>query len=272
MNSIFADDNITGSMLLLLGFDAAEAAQLAELLGSDAEVTIAADERDALRHLAAAAPGTLLCLGSNLRASDAAAFLRRAPAVRAVVLATGSEPEMFQDFIDADQIFFLSRRPPPLDEVAVLLRGALRHDQRRAEDNAAAGTRGAMLVARAISRVVDRIATEMDLERISGLIGDAARTLTDGGEARFAVFDPLHETLWVRRLDAQETARNSAASGLVGFAARTGEALVVDRVGDDPRYDVEADNGGGAPGKRVRGRPGPPPPGARSHPPRRPGG
>jgi ABC-type bacteriocin/lantibiotic exporter with double-glycine peptidase domain len=230
-------------MLLLLGFDAADAARLAELLESDAEVTIAAEERDALRHLAAAAPGTLLCLGSNLRAGDAAAFLRRAPAVRAVVLATGSEPEMFQDFVDADQIFFLSRRPPPLDEVAVLLRGALRHDQRRAEDNAT-GTRGAMLVARAISRVVDRIATEMDLERISGLIGDAARTLTDAGEARFAIYDPLHETLWFRRLDAPEPARNSAAAGLVSFVARTGEALAVDRAGDDPRYDVEADSGG----------------------------
>jgi len=231
-------------MLLLLGFDAAEAAQLAELLGSDAEVIIAAGEKDALRHLAAAAPGTLLCLGGNLRASDAAAFLRRVPAVRAVVLAAGNEPEMFQDFVDADQIFFLSRRPPPLDEVAVLLRGALRHDQRRAEENAAAGTRSAMLVARAISRVVDRIATEVDLDRISGLIGDAARTLTDADEGRFAVYDPLHETLWFRHLDARETARNSAAAGLVSFVARTGEALAVDHAGDDPRYDAEADNGG----------------------------
>ena len=231
-------------MLLLLGFDAAEAAQLAELLGPDAEVTIAAEERDALRHLAGAAPGTLLCLGSNLTASDAADFLRRVPAVRAVVLAAGSEPEMFQDFVDADQIFFLSRRPPPLHEVAVLLRGALRHDQRREENGAASGTRGAMLVARAISRVVDRIATETDLERISGLVGDAARTLTDASEGRFAIYDPLHETLWFRRLETQETTRNSAAAGLVSFVARTGEALAVNRVGDDPRYDAEADNGG----------------------------
>ena len=242
-------------MLLLFGFDAADAAQLAQLLGPDAEVIIAAEEDDALQRLAQAPPGTLLCLGSSLRAEDAAAFLRRASTARAVVLAAGSEPETFQDLIDADQIFFLSRRPPPLDEVAALLRGALRHGQRRREDNAAGGARSAMLVARAISRVVDRIATETDLERISGLVGEAARGLTDAGEARFAVYDPLHETLWFRSLAARETVRNSAAAGLVSFIARTGEALALDRAGDDPRYDPDADNDGRSPQERFLGVP-----------------
>src|SRR6185436_830579 len=255
MNSIFAEDNITSSMVLLFGFDAADAAQLAQLLGPDAEVIVAAGEDDALQRLARAAPGTLLCLGSSLRAGDAAAFLRRASGARAVVLAAGSEAETFQHLVDADQIFFLSRRPPPLDEVAALLRGALRHDQRRREDNAAAGAPGAMLVARAISRVVDRIATETDLERISGLVGEAARGLTDAGEARFAVYDPLHETLWFRSLDARETVRNSAAAGLVSFVARTGEALAVDRAGDDPRYDADADNARRSPQERFLGVP-----------------
>ena len=250
MNSIFAEDNIIDSMLLLLGFEAAEAAQLVELLGRDADVVVAAGEDDALRRLAEAAPGTLVCLGSDIGANDAAAFLRRAPAVRAVVLAAGSEPEIFQDLIDDDQLFFLSRRPPPLDEVAALLRGALRHDQRRMQRDAADGTRGAMLVAREISRVVDRIATETDLERISVVLGNAVRGLTDADDGRFAVYDPLHETLWFRPLDGDEAVRNSAAAGLTSFVARTGTAVAAERLGDDPRYDAEADNGGRSPQER----------------------
>jgi ATP-binding cassette subfamily B protein len=238
--------------ILLLAFDTAEAAQLAKLLGSEAEVSVAAGEDDALQRLSGQ---LVVCVGPNLGGRDAVAFLQRAaarsPAVRHVVLAAGREPELFQDFVDADAIFFLSRRPPPLGEVAALLRSALRHDHARARLGGASETsRATLAVARAISRMVDRIATETDIERISGLLGDAAASLTDGDEGRLALYDPLHETLWFRTLDASAAARNSAASGLVSFVARTGEALMVERLGEDPRYDAEADNGGRSPRER----------------------
>jgi ATP-binding cassette subfamily B protein len=235
--------------LLLLGFDAADAAQLAELLGQEAAVSVATREDDART-------AHIVCLGPGLQGRDAAAFLERAiaqnPAARHVVLAAGGEPELFQDFIDTDAIFFLSRRPPPLGEVAALLRSALAHDERRGLLADVTGAeRGAIVVAKAIARVVDRMATETDLERISGLLGNAAGALTDADEGRFAIVDAPHETLWFRSLEAGDAIRDSAASGLVGFVARTGNAVMVERAGDDPRYDAEADHGGRSPQERL---------------------
>ncbi|HYI07735.1 MAG TPA: ABC transporter transmembrane domain-containing protein [Thermoanaerobaculia bacterium] len=237
--------------LLLLAFDAAGAAQLAELLAGEAEVSVAAGEEDAFRQLAGKR-ADLLCVGPGLAGRDAAVFLERAAAGagRCIVLAAGDEPELFQELVDGDRIFFLSRHAPPASEVASLLRSALHHDERRARLAATETGRGAAVVARALSRVVDRVATEPDVERISGILGDAAAGLTDADDGRCAVYDPLHETLWSRQLDADETIRNSAAAGLVGFVARTGETLALERAGDDPRYDGEADNNGRSPRER----------------------
>jgi ATP-binding cassette subfamily B protein len=227
--------------ILLLGFDTAGATRLAELLGSDVEVSRTSGD-----------PADLVCLGPALSGRDAVAVLQQNPHARSVVLAAGREPELFQDFIDSDSIFFLSRRPPPLGEVAALLRSALAHDERRKRlDGVNGAERGAMVVAKAIARVVDRMATETDLDRISGLLGNAAGALADADEGHFAVYDPLHETLWFHTLEAGGAVRNSAAAGLVGFVARTGQAVMAERAGDDPRYDAEADNGGRSPQERL---------------------
>ncbi|HYR30020.1 MAG TPA: hypothetical protein VEU30_16235, partial [Thermoanaerobaculia bacterium] len=176
--------------VLLLGFDAADAARLEEL------VAISGDGRD------------VVCLGPALSGRDAVTVLAQHPNARHIVLAAGNEPELFQDFIDSDSLFFLSRRPPPLDEIAALLRSALAHDERRARLDAGAD-RGALVVSRAIARLVDRIATETDLQRISGLVGNTVSALTDADDAHFAIVDALHETLWFRALDASDVVRNS---------------------------------------------------------------
>src|ERR1043165_4276261 len=239
--------------ILLLAFDAAQGAQLAEMLGKETEVAAAGEEADALRRLNG---GVVLCLGPEMGGGEAAAFLARAakqnPAACFVILAAGRETELFQDFVDADSLFFLARRPPPLTEVAALLRSAARHEQRpmRLEELSDTGRR-ALALARGISGAIDRIAVGTDIERISGLAGDAAGALTDADEARFAVYDPLRETLWFRGLDTSEATGNSAASGVVGFVARTGQAVSVERLGDDPRYDAEADNGARSPHERL---------------------
>ena len=56
------------------------------------------------------------------------------------VVSAGRETELFQDFVDADALFFLARRPPPLTEVAALLRSAARHEQQRLRLSDTAGT------------------------------------------------------------------------------------------------------------------------------------
>src|SRR6185436_9025821 len=120
--------------LVLLGFDATEAAQLAERIGRE-------ETEDG------GAP--VICLGPGISGAEAAAFLGRSrardAAARYVVLADGRGTEIFQDFINDDAIFFLSRRPPPLDEVAALLRSALQHDDtRKWRLGVTGGARGAL--------------------------------------------------------------------------------------------------------------------------------
>ncbi|HSY47943.1 MAG TPA: ABC transporter transmembrane domain-containing protein [Thermoanaerobaculia bacterium] len=245
--------------LFLLGFEAAAAARLAELLDGEAGISVVAGEEDALERVTEAGSG-LLCIGPRLSGNDAAGFLGRlagrAPGIRCVVLAAGPEAERFQEHVNDDRIFFLSRRPPPLDEVAVLLRSALMHDERVARLAGSIDSGNATLaVAKVVSHLVARIAAETDIERISGLVAEAVSGLLDATDGRFAIYDPVQETLWSRKLDAGEATRNSAASGLIGFVARTGDAIAAERVGDDPRYDSEADNSGRSPAEHFLGVP-----------------
>src|ERR1041385_8412671 len=88
--------------ILLFGFDAAEAAQLAEMLGNETGVSAAAEEEEALRRLNA---GVVLCFGPRLGGREAATFLARAVdmGARFVVLAAGEEPELFPDFVRSEE-------------------------------------------------------------------------------------------------------------------------------------------------------------------------
>lgn len=235
--------------LVLTGFDDADAAQLVARLRAEADVTVAPDEQAAVASIATTG-ARLLCVGPRIDPGSAAELIARlasaVPAVRSIVLAAGDEPELFQDAIDDDRLFFLARQPPSIDEIAALLRGALRHEERRSGLAAPAS----IDAVRRISSLVDRLATETDLERISGLVGDAATEIAGAEHGRFAIYDAAREALWSRQLYAGEVVRNSAASGLAGFAARTGTAVAIDHAGDDPRYDGDADNEGRSPDDR----------------------
>jgi ABC-type bacteriocin/lantibiotic exporter with double-glycine peptidase domain len=230
--------------LVLVGFDGADAAQLSEQLRRDAEISTASDDEDALSSLLGTG-ARLLCVGPGLDPQGAAALLDRVPpGVRSIVLAAGRDLDLFQDAVDDDRLYFLARRPPPIEQVAALIRGALTHENRRSP--------GVTIEAvRQISALVDRLATEPDLERVSGLAGEAAAQIAGAEHGRFVIYDSAHETLWSRQLYGDEVARNSAASGLVGFVARAGMPVAVAHAGDDPRYDADADNEGRAPGERL---------------------
>jgi ATP-binding cassette subfamily B protein len=234
--------------LVLTGFDEADAVQLADRLRAEAEVSVTDYESAASSIIATGA--RLLCVGPRIAPETAAELLEHlaaaTPGVRTVVLAAGDEPDLFQAAVDDDRLFFLTRHPPPIEEIAALLRGAVAHDQReqRFDGNSSID------VVRRISSLVGRLATETNLERISGVAGEAAAEIARGENGGFFIYDPAHEALWSRQLYAPEAVHNSAASGLIGFVARTGTPVIVDHAGSDPRYDDDADNDGGAPAGR----------------------
>ncbi|HEX6202217.1 MAG TPA: HlyD family efflux transporter periplasmic adaptor subunit, partial [Thermoanaerobaculia bacterium] len=83
----------------------------------------------------------------------------------------------------------------------------------------------------------------------AALIARAARQLVGAERVRAVLVDPAADAF--REHDGRRAGEaQSCAAGLVGFALRTGRALRVARVGEDPRWDREADTPGGAAGDR----------------------
>ena len=105
-----------------------------------------------LSALVARSEATVLALGPELRPGaaldvlrDIAADARRAWVV--VALASGDEPERFQELVDQDRIFFLASGPPSTVDTADLLAAASTRAARQetGEDDAEAELRGRVL-------------------------------------------------------------------------------------------------------------------------------
>ncbi len=253
--------------LLLVGFDSATVAQLSEILPSNAAYKAAqhAAPQDWLRCVEdvpamlaelARAPASVLCLGPGAANETAHRALSEAvekypDAARSqLVLEAGEHLERFQEFIDQDQLFYLSRRTLALDELAPLLTSALAHHRRKLATGS--GPREQIVVS-ADDRYLDRIlhhsqlmAAESDLKGAEGLAVEAIEELVEAQRAWLLFYDAASESLW-SPLRADSDERESAAAGLVSFVARTGNAIRREQVGDDPRFDEEADNPDGKP-------------------------
>lgn len=236
--------------ILLMGFPTAEASALVTLLAPWPCALAAPDSL--LRHVEAGA--RLLVLGGALPSRQILELLlellRRAPRAdwTAVVLAAGPEPAIFQDLVNRDRVFYLSAQAPALDAVAQIVAGAWRQLQIPGPgdelERAAAGelaTRGLELV-RSLARVEDLG------EALRRIARETCREL-DASRCRCWIYDAQGQTLWTLADEEREERRESAASGLTSFVARTGAPLRLERLGEDPRYDPELDNDGGPAGE-----------------------
>ncbi|HYR30261.1 MAG TPA: GAF domain-containing protein [Thermoanaerobaculia bacterium] len=189
-----------------------------------------------LSALAARGEAAVLALGPELRPEAALAVLRdvvRADARRAwvvVALASGDEPELFQELVDEDRIFFLSSAPPSTVETADLLGAASTRAARQepVEDDAEAELQGRVLdLLRRLGRESDLTTALRETTREMRMVADA--------DARIWLYDERTESL---SCDAR---RESAVAGLTSYAARTARSIAVERAGDDPRYDADLD-------------------------------
>ena len=240
----------TSATVLLAGFDPAIADDLADL---DARVLAAPTEEEALELLGSRRI-EVLCVGDRLQGSAAKALLEAArgrfPELGTVnmVLTAGPEPELFQELIDNDELYYLSQQLPPRADMRDILSSAVQHHRLPARQPVEAGDDMASLQsALELGRLLARESTP---DRAFALTRQAIEQLVDADSAECLLYNPQDETLWTRQADTDEQRIESAAAGLVSFVVRTGVPVNLEHVGQDPRYDPEADNDGGPPDQR----------------------
>lgn len=174
---------------------------------------------------------------------------REAPQVSIAALVFGAtDPESFQELIDADRLFYLSRGALPERDLAALLESALSTSGAPAPTNV---TLDRFLAADALRR----IALAQNVTDLADAIRAAVVRATTADRARCILFDDARQTLWVPAGRSDVEGGESAAVGLVSFILRTGLTLCLPRAGDDPRFDRDLDDPDGNPSDRFLGVP-----------------
>jgi len=245
-------------IVLAVGLAAEAARRLRSALAPGAEVVTAATAGEALDLLERTAPA-VVCVGEGVAGAAAAAFVDEAAARRpdfdaaVLVLAGGGRPEAFQPLIDADRLFYLSRRPPATEDLARLVAAALapRPDEEAAEEAAGAlATEDAGGFDRVLA-AAGGVAAAASLPAAAAELARAAAELAPLERADLLLVDRATDTLWNPAPGLRETPRQSAAVGLAAWVARTGAPAAVPCAAADPRFDPEADDPGGEPDDRL---------------------
>lgn len=214
-------------LVLLIGFDDGQAAEAGALLAAECRVARARSARQ---------EAAVLCLGPQLSPIEAR---HRISETGALVLLTGAgpEPAAFQDLIDSDRLFYLSAGELRAPDLAALVRAALAH--RRAAEAGEPPSSGELQAVNAARRV----AAQPDLASAGGVLQLAAEETVEADRVYCLLYDAAGEVLWSRSGELSgEERRESAAVGLVSFAARTGSALRIERASEEPRFEPEADD------------------------------
>jgi len=233
-----------------------------------------ADRGVSLQHVADAlrpatdthSPARVLCFGPGHSAEEVETALagwagpagpdREDSAARvALVLGAAGSLDDFQRLIDDDRLFHLSPGRLPDRDLVVLLVAAA-----DAAAGRAGGARGQSPPASLpLDRVVDaEILRRLALARTPDDLTDAlaaatagAVGATDAARAHCLLLDREHDGLRPSTAGAPGLeVRHTPAVGLAGFVSRTGVALCLSRVGEDPRFDQEVDNPSGRPDDR----------------------
>ncbi len=163
------------------------------------------------------------------------------PANRTTILLIGAEaePELLQELVDRDRLFYLSKSPVSAIQMRSLVVAAV---GRYVENITGNGHALAADVAEndALMDACASLAGQTDMSGAATVLVDAVCGLLRTERARFLLYDPQTEVLSAP--DAEAESGDSVSSGLAGFAARTGERIHLQEAGIDPRYDADVDN------------------------------
>jgi GAF domain-containing protein len=195
----------------------------------------------------------LVVLGSQLTTAQALEFLTSCasepsasePNMNAAVIAlcAGTEPELFQRFIDDGLIFYLARGEMELPELRSLISCAVGRARIKSKPDPL--SRNAPSAEQLLDLCV-RLPMQTDMKSASGLLIKTVSELIDGSFVQCLLYDPEEEILvpadtFAEAFDDKEVSY-SAASGVTAFAALTGAAVQLKHLENDPRYDREVDN------------------------------
>jgi hypothetical protein len=235
---------VSRSAALLVGFEQPLRDALRAELEPLVSISIAANAAEALALLKNGA-FDLLCVGAGVNSHNVRELVsasdRTGNRVH-LVLSAGGAVDSFQNLVDDARLFYLSRDVPAAADIARLMRSALQH--RRASDDESAH----QVVA--ICEHARYLADEHDPRRLSLAAAQIVEETIRADRARCLFHDHLSESLLRWTAQDSKPSAESAAVGIASFVARTGAVVRANRVGDDPRYNAEADNEGGSGSER----------------------
>jgi multidrug efflux pump subunit AcrA (membrane-fusion protein) len=231
--------------------------RLRELLASRGLALLPLEAPRGLAETVAANGVSVLCFGPGCSAEEVQAALgeleREAPGAPclSVVLAGTSDLADFQDLVDDDRLFYLSRGSLSDRDLAGLIASAAETLLRRMN--------GAERQERSLSvETLRRLALARSLPELAEAVGSAILQTTSAQRGRCLVFDPQRQALWNPTAEGAEEEPEpgeSPAVGLASFILRTGLTLCLPRAGEDPRFDSDLDNPDGEPAERFLGVP-----------------
>ncbi len=178
----------------------------------------------------------------------ACSFLVLSPAVGGLDLAG------FQELVDDDRLFYLSRGPLSDRDLAGLIESAavalLRQPDAPSPLAGPRGTHGSLPL-----DILRRLALARVLPELAEAIGAAILVACSAQRGRCLLYDSQRQALWSPAEGAEPDSGESPAVGLASFILRTGLTLCLPHAGDDPRFDADLDNPGGDPASRFLGVP-----------------
>ncbi len=162
-----------------------------------------------------------------------------------IILGCGDSLDLFQPFVDEDQVFYLSRGSIPATQLrSLVLAGVQRLNSKHSAMHDGVDTEAAPT-----DRVLEfctRLSFQTDLATAGDLLLEAVQILINADRSHYLIYEEETEILWAATVGASDQVRReSPCAGLVGYVARTGEQVRLERSGDDPRYDGETDDFGG---------------------------
>lgn len=187
---------------------------------------------------------TLAILGPELPgelALDAAKKLQdelKGRELRFVVTAAGEDLDVFSDLLEADRLLYVSRRPPGVGDLVTLsihIRPA-----RPAAQWAFGEDSRSLFAADSALEIARALSVETDLWRAGASVEPTAVELVVADRAYCWAYDSEHDVLFARDEGGRRT--ESAATGLLGWVARTGRTVRIDDLYRDPRFDPALDD------------------------------
>lgn len=233
-------------LVLLAGFEAQELTAYRRALRRDFQLVSTRNEEEALDVLDRREVA-VLCLGSAISGERALSLLESATrkfpgnATLNVVLAAGSNPEIFLDLIEEDKVFYLTPEGIPPVELGHIVQGAMGRYREAALQAPAASDAEARRKEQRLIRAARQVVAHKDLAGAGQAFNQTVQELFQADRAYCLLYDKATETLWMAG-PGNEERRESSAVGLVSFVARTGQRVLVSKVGEDPRYDADADD------------------------------